>query len=99
MYWIRLYADPRWVYVTYMRFFSCPMCKSEQHFDLLYTFFNVWERDVALRQERSLMVRSILRGGPIELFLVSSNAPRLWCVLSRLWGGAYKRAIAAYRKE
>ena len=34
---------------------------------------------------------------PIELFLVPSNAPRL--VQQRSWYGAYKRTIAANRKE
>ena len=43
-------------------------------------------------------------GGPIELFLVSARAPRLvkqrpWYVLSCLWDGAYKRTLAANRKE
>ena len=42
--------------------------------------------------------------GPIELFLVSASAPRLvkqrlWYVLSCLWDGAYKRTLAANRKE
>ena len=40
-----------------------------------------WGRDVALRKERSLLVRwvvgSILHGGPIELCLVPTSAPRL----------------------
>ena len=36
-------------------------------------------------------------GGPIELFLVPASAPRL--VLSCLWDGAYKRTLAANRKE
>ena len=31
-------------------------------------------------------------GGPIELFLVPASAPRLW-------DGAYKRTLAANRKE
>ena len=43
-------------------------------------------------------------GGPIEIFLVSASAPRLvelrpWYVLSCLWDGAYKRTLAANRKE
>ena len=43
-------------------------------------------------------------GGPIELFLVAASAPRLvqqrpWYVLSCLWDGAYKRTLAANRKE
>ena len=43
-------------------------------------------------------------GGPIELFLAPASAPRLvyqkpWYVLSCLWGGAYKRTLAANRKE
>ena len=40
-------------------------------------------------------------GGPIELFLVLAKAPRLmpWYVLSCLWDGAYKRALAVNRKE
>ena len=36
-------------------------------------------------------------GGPIELFLVLASDPRL--VLSCLWDGAYKRTLAANRKE
>ena len=41
-----------------------------------------------------------LYGGLIELCLVPASAPRLvlprlWCVLSSLWDGAYKRAITA----
>ena len=57
---------------------------------------------------RSLMVRwivgSILHGGPSELFLVPASAPHLvqqrpWFVLSCLWDGAYKRTLAANRKE
>ena len=43
-------------------------------------------------------------GGPIELFIVPASAPRLvlqmlWYVLSCLWYGAYKRTLAANRKE
>ena len=43
-------------------------------------------------------------GGPIELFLVPASAPRLvlqrqWYVLSCLWDDAYKRTLAANRKE
>ena len=43
-------------------------------------------------------------GGPIELNLVPASAPRLveqrpWYVLSCLWDGAYKRTLAANRKE
>ena len=39
-------------------------------------------------------------GGPIELFLVLASAPqRLWYVLSCLGDGAYKRTLAANRKE
>ena len=39
-------------------------------------------------------------GGPIELFLVPVSAPRLlWYVLSCLWDGAYKRTLAAIRKQ
>ena len=45
-----------------------------------------------------------LHGGPIELFLVPANAPRLvqqrlWYVLSCLWDGEYKRTLAANQKE
>ena len=44
-----------------------------------------------------------LHGGPIELFLVPTSAPRLvkqrpWYVLSGLWDDAYKRTLAANRK-
>ena len=58
--------------------------------------------------ERLLMMRSVVGsiapGGPIELFLVPSSAARLvlqrlWYVLSCLWDGAHKRALAANRKE
>ena len=43
-------------------------------------------------------------GGPIELFLVPASVPRLvqqrlWYVLSCLWDDAYKRTLAANRKE
>ena len=43
-------------------------------------------------------------GGPIELFLIPASAPRLvylrpWYVLSCLWDDAYKRTLAANRKE
>ena len=42
-------------------------------------------------------------GGPVELFLVPAGAPRLvvkrWYVLSCLWDDAYKRTLAANRKE
>ena len=43
-------------------------------------------------------------GGPIGLFLVPASAPRLafkrqWYVLSCLWDDAYKRTLAAIRKE
>ena len=43
-------------------------------------------------------------GGPIELFLVPASSPRLvyqrlWYVLSCLWDSAYKRTLAANRKE
>ena len=43
-------------------------------------------------------------GGPIELFLVPASAPRLveqrmWYVLFYLWDDAYKRTLAANRKE
>ena len=58
--------------------------------------------------KRSLMVRwivgSILHGGSTELFLIPASAPRLvqqrpCYVLSCLWDGAYKRTLAANRKE
>ena len=50
------------------------------------------------------VVRSILYGGPIYLFLVPASAPRLvyqrlWYVPSCMWHGAYKRTLAANRKE
>ena len=50
------------------------------------------------------IIGSILYGGPIEIYLVPASAPRLvqqrlWYVLSCLWDGAYKRTIAANRKE
>ena len=43
-------------------------------------------------------------GGPIELFLVPASAPRLvyqrpWYVLPCLWDDAYKKNLAANRKE
>ena len=52
----------------------------------------------------AMEVGSILHGGPIELFLVPANVPRLvqqrpWYVLSCLWDGAYKSTHAANRKE
>ena len=50
------------------------------------------------------VVGSILHGESIELILVPASAPRLvqqrpWYVLSCLWDDAYKRTIAANRKE
>ena len=56
------------------------------------------------------MVRAFAHGAmgrridPIELFLVPASVPRLvqqrpWYVLSCLWDGAYKRTLAANRKE
>ena len=50
------------------------------------------------------VIRSILHGGPIELFLVPVNAlqhvsQRTWYVLSCQWDGAYKRSLAANRNE
>ena len=47
---------------------------------------------------------SILHGELIELFLVPASAPRLvqqrpWYVLFCRWNGAYKRTLAANRKE
>ena len=47
---------------------------------------------------------SIPQCGPIELFLVPASAPQLvqqrpWYVLSCLWNDAYKRTLAANRKE
>ena len=43
------------------------------------------------------VVRSILHGGPIELFLIPASAPGVTkvYVLSCLWGDAYKRTLAA----
>ena len=38
-------------------------------------------------------------GGPIELFLVPASGQRPWYVLSCPWDGAYKRTLAANRKE
>ena len=40
------------------------------------------------------VVGSILRGRPIELFLVLVNDS-----MTGLWDGAYKRTLAANRKE
>ena len=50
------------------------------------------------------MNRRIEHDTPIEQFLVPASAPRLvlqrpWYVLSCLWDGAYKRTLAANRKE
>ena len=57
------------------------------------------ERDVA-----PWIVGSILHGGPIELVLIPASVPRLvqqrlWYVLSCPWYSAYKRTLAANRKE
>ena len=51
-----------------------------------------------------LVVGSIPHGEPIELFLALASAPRLvqerpWYVLSCMWDDAYKRILAANRKE
>ena len=43
------------------------------------------------------VVGSILRGGPIELFLVPAKA--VVCVILSVGGDAYKRTLAANRKE
>ena len=52
-----------------------------------------------VRKEMQLRGKGVRSwGGPIELFLVPASAPRLY-VLSCLWDGAYKRTIAANRKE
>ena len=73
--------------------------------------FSVWRRDcsgssVVRAFAHGAMGRRIDRswGGPIELFLVPAIAPRLvyqrsWYVLSCLWDDAYKRTLAANRKE
>ena len=50
------------------------------------------------------VVGSILHGGPIELFVIPASAPRLvqqrlWYVVSCLWDDAYKRTLAANRKD
>ena len=58
--------------------------------------------------ERSLMVqwvaRSIPHGGPLSYFFIPASTPRLvlqslWYVLSGLWDGACKRALAAHWRE
>ena len=51
-----------------------------------------------------LVVGSISHGGRIELFLVLASIPQPvyqspWYVLSSLWHGAYKKSLAANRKE
>ena len=68
----------------------------------------LWERDVAPWEERSLMVRWVVGsipswGGPIEPFFVPSVLHD-WCNKGRgmcypVWDGAYKRTLAANRKE
>ena len=47
------------------------------------------------------VVRLILHGGPIELFLVPVNdlCNKGHSMLSCLWDDAYKRTLAANRKE
>ena len=41
-----------------------------------------------------------IMSGPIELFLIQAKAPQKpWYVLSSLWDDAYKRTLAANRKE
>ena len=48
--------------------------------------------------ERSLRDRRIDPSwGPIELILAPASAPRLWYVLSCLWGGAYKTRVANWK--
>ena len=42
------------------------------------------------------VVGSIIHGGPMELYLVPTNATRGICCL---WDGAYKRTLAANGKE
>ena len=51
----------------------------------------------------SCIARSIPHGGPNQLFLLPASARRLvkqklWYVIS-YWDGAYKRTLAANRKE
>ena len=41
----------------------------------------------------------VLHDGPNELFLIPANSPSRMYVLSCLWVGAYKRNLAADRKE
>ena len=65
----------------------------------------------ALGARCSSVVRAFAHGAlghrinpPIGLFLVPASAPRLvyqrpWYVPSCLWDGAYKRTLAANRKE
>ena len=50
------------------------------------------------------VIRSILDGGSIELFLVSASDPLLvqqkpWCVLSCMWDDAYKITLDVNPKE
>ena len=50
------------------------------------------------------VIRLILHGGPIELFLIPASAPltsvtKAGVLLSSLWDGAYKRPLAAKGKE
>ena len=50
------------------------------------------------------VVESIPHGGSTELFLIPAGAPRLvqqrpWYVLYCMWDYAYKRTLAANRKE
>ena len=67
--------------------------------------YNVIARNIGFSFLLSFFkIGSILRGGPIELFLVPASAPRMvqqrpWYVLSCLWDSAYKRTLAANRNE
>ena len=78
---------------------------------LFHKAFRILERDVAQSiacppLKRSV-VESILLSGPscsFGLFSVPTSGPQLvyqrpWYVLFCLWKSAYKRSLAAYRKE
>ena len=94
------YADIRWHLLTFL---DIP---GPKRYSYATHRFNTVSMRYVYAQCSSVVrcVGSIVHGGPIELFLVPASAPRLvqqrpWYVLSCLWDSAYKRILAANRKE
>ena len=71
------------------------ICKS---ISVCYTLNIKIKSEIELRG-RAMGRRSVLQGRPIELLHVSASAPRLVNKSFGMWDDAYKRALAANRKE